>query len=177
VATAAVYVSPPQAHLVTYIGKLWPMPHLFEHHFHGSNLVEQAGYDFDGVLCPDCPIECDDDGPKYLDWLTNVPPLWVPRPCTIPLLVTARLSKYEQPTREWLGRNGVRVESLIFGPWATKAERETNYHPGQHKGLPFKTSGCRYFFESDERQARSISSWAHKPVIVPSSGKVFQGYA
>lgn len=171
---AAVYVHPANAHLVDAYAHIWPMHHLFEWHFFGSNLVEQAAFDMDGMICQDCTDEQDDDGPKYLDFITNAEPRWVPRPHTIPLIVTARLQKYEPQTREWLDRHGVKVDRIVFHPASDKPERDKdrNYH--QHKALPFRASNCRYFFESCPKQARLIAMLSEKPVICPPTGQVFQ---
>lgn len=174
-AFATVYCHPSQLHLVDHYVHAWPMPHLFEWHFFGSDLVEQAAFDMDGLICEDCPVECDDDGEKYAAFLANAKPLWVPRPHRVPLIVTARLRKYEPQTRAWLDRYGVKVDRIIFHPARTLEERDRTFNPGMHKGLPFRQANVKYFFESCPKQAALVAYWAHKPVICPVTGDVFQG--
>lgn len=171
--TAAVYVHPAQEHSVQTYARLLSMPHLFEWHFFGSNLVEQAAFDMDGIICEECP-DMDFDSDEYAHWLSTAKPLWLPRPSVVPLIVTARLEKFRDATVSWLGRHGIQVKELVCGDWQCSKDRHEQFVPGDFKGTPFLRSGLKYFFESCPKQARAINAATGKPVICPPTGEVFQ---
>jgi len=123
VQTATVYVNPLSAQKPNYYVKSLPWPHVLEWNMFNSVNTASCAFDFDGILCHDCPSHEDDDGPRYLNWLRSVKPLYYVRRTSIPLIITARLEKYREPTLEWLERHGMRVDELIMGPWETRRER------------------------------------------------------
>jgi len=172
--TAAVYVNPLNRNVVDFVGRDWELPHVFSWHLWGSDLVETVMTDLDGVLCDDCPPEYDDDGDKYIAWMKSVRPKWLPRPHTVDTIVTARLDKYHDVTCEWLQRHGVSFRRLLMGPWASKADRDANYNAAEFKGEAYMRSGMRYFFESDDAQAKAIFQHTRMPVICPNSNSVYQ---
>src|SRR3990172_1444184 len=174
--TAAVYVHPPARHKIDLAGRCWVMPHWFEWHCFGSEMVEKCAFDMDGMICQECPPEDDDDGPAYRQWLQDVLPRWLPRPHRVPLIITARQTRYEQPTRDWLARHGLDVQDIRFGPWLTKQERDRFYDPAVHKGAAFRRADCSVMFESCPRQAQRIAQASGKTVICPVSGEVFYGW-
>ena len=81
-----------------------PWPHLLEWNIFNSILSPSLACDFDGILCRDCPPGSDDDGERYLNFINNAQPLYVPRRAPIPLIVT-RIEKYREPTEQWLRRH------------------------------------------------------------------------
>lgn len=121
------------------------------------------GFDFDGVLCRD-PLKAEnDDGPRYVEFLRNAEPVFVPqRP--IGHIVTGRLEKYRPHTEEWLRRRGIQWSSLTMMPYATKAERMAAGGRGQWKASVVKKLGVEFFLESNPRQANIISREAGIPV-------------
>lgn len=175
VVKAAVYVNPS----CQFRPDVWavdcPMPHYFEWHFFGSDLTRMAAFDMDGVICEACPIDCDDDGDRYIHWMQNVRPLNLPYPHVVPLIVTARLEKWRKITEAWLTRHGVRWKQLHMGKWGTLLERQQRYNAGEYKGEAYKKAGqLTLFFEDSPQQSREIFARAGKPVVCVTTGEVIQ---
>lgn len=121
-------------------------------------------FDFDGVLCRDPTRQENDDGPRYLDFLRNAEPLFLPtRP--IGHIVTGRLEKYRGECEAWLKRHGVDYLQLHMMPYATKAERMAAGGRGQWKAGIFAEVGADMFIESCPKQARIIAERSGKPVF------------
>jgi orotate phosphoribosyltransferase len=179
--TAAVYVNPAARVKPDLWARDLPWPHLLEWNLFNSILSPNAAVDFDGILCCDCPLGDDDDGPRYERFLKNAPPLYLPRRVPIPLIVTARLNKYRPQTEEWLQRHSVTVKKLVMGPWATLADRRRDdvaafkaehfdKWAASHRAKPAPLM----FVESDDRQAQKIAAITQRLVICPSSRKCYQ---
>ena len=179
--TASVYVNPfaarkPDLHAVDLH---WP--HLLEWNLFNSVLSPNMACDFDGILCSDCQPGQDDDGDRYLDFIANAKPLYMPRKVPIPLIITARIEKYRQPTVEWLHRHGIKVHRLVMHPASTLAERNSDdvaawkarefvRWNNDHKPTPPPNA----FIESDDRQARRINEISGLMTICPASAMVYQ---
>jgi hypothetical protein len=177
--SAAVYVNP-KARVKP---EIWvtdlPWPHLLEWNLFNSVLSPSIAYDFDGILCHDCPHGSDDDGPRYADFLRDTKPLYVIRKTQIALIVTARLEKYRPQTMEWLARHGIAVNQLVMGPWrnnherarsdvaAYKAEHYRRFLTLRHRIKP------AMFVESDVHQATRISEFSGGLVVCPAAGRCF----
>jgi len=113
-------------------------------------------FDLDGVLCRDPTNEENDDGPKYLKFIRDVEPLFLPtRP--IGHIITGRLERYRVETEKWLRRYNVQYLSLHMMPFATKAERMAHGGRGQWKAEVFKTLDSEFFIESNPKQASIIA--------------------
>lgn len=134
--------------------------------------VRRMAFDFDGVLCHDCEIDADDDGPRYLDFLRHARPLWLPRPHHVPLIATARREAYRGETIRWLRRWGVVADQIVMGDWPNLAERSLDKVVAM-KSDAFFRSACTWFVESDPQQAQLIAARVARPVICPSAGRVF----
>jgi hypothetical protein len=171
---AAVYVNP-KALLKPDIWSVdLPWPHILEWNVFNSILSPSAGMDFDGILCHDCPSGSDDDGPKYLEFIRNAKPLYMPRRCPIPLIVTARIERYRAETEGWLRRHGIRWNWLVMHPAATLAERRRDniaaYKARHYSAWAAKhkaTPGPIIFFESEDGQAREIAKLSKLLTICP----------
>ncbi len=171
---AAVYVNP-KALLKPDIWSVdLPWPHILEWNVFNSILSPSAAMDFDGILCHDCPPGSDDDGPKYLDFIRNARPLYVPRRCPVPLIVTARIERYRADTEDWLRRHGIRWNRLVMHPAATLAERRRDniaaYKARHYSAWAAKhkaTPGPIIFFESEDEQAREIATLSKLLTICP----------
>ncbi len=171
---AAVYVNP-KALLKPDIWSVdLPWPHILEWNVFNSILSPSAAMDFDGILCHDCPPGSDDDGPKYLDFIRNAKPLYVPRRCPVPLIVTARIERYRADTEDWLSRHGIRWNRLVMHPAATLAERRRDniaaYKARHYSAWAAKhkaTPGPIIFFESEDGQAREIAKMSKLLTICP----------
>ena len=178
--TAAVYVNP----LAVKKPDIWAVdlawPHLLEWNLFNSVLSPNMACDFDGILCRDCLPGQDDDGKNYLDFINNAKPLYLPRKVPIPLIVTARIEKYRQPTMDWLSRHGIKVNRLVMHPAATLAERNRD-NIAAYKARHFQAWAKTHrasppplaFIESDDRQAQQIAAISKLMVICPGSGRVY----
>jgi adenine/guanine phosphoribosyltransferase-like PRPP-binding protein len=177
---AAVYVNP----LAKLKPDIWavdlPWPHILEWNVFNSILSPSCAMDFDGILCHDCPAGSDDDGEKYVDFIRNAPPLYVPRRTAVPLIVTARIEKYRAETEAWLKRHGIRWNQLVMHPAKTLRERMRDNIPAykarhyaawakHHRPSP----GPVIFFESEDRQAREIARASQLMVICPHTAGVY----
>jgi len=177
---AAVYVNP----LALVKPDIWavdlPWPHILEWNVFNSILSPSVAVDFDGILCRDCPAGSDDDGPKYLDFINNAKPLYVPRRTTIPMIVTARIEKYRGPTMGWLNRHGIKTHNLVMHQASTLKDREKCDIPAykathymnwakKHKASP----GPIMFMESEDWQARRIAEISKLMVVCPHTAKVY----
>ena len=178
--TAACYVNP----LAKKKPDIWirelPAPHILEWNIFNSVYSPSIAVDFDGVLCDDCPPGDDDDGRKYIEFLTNARPKYVVRKATIPLIVTARLEKYRAITNEWLQRHGITCHRLVMHPAATLAERRRDDIAAfkAREYLGWVTShranpAPAMFVESEDRQAQRIAQLSGRLVVCPSSRQVY----
>lgn len=125
--------------------------------------VEHSYFDMDGVLCEDPKI--DDDGPLYIQEITNAKPKFIP---TVPIdtIVTCRLEKYRDITEKWLKDHGVQYKNLIMMPYKTKEERLKHGNHGAYKAEHYKKNPeAQLFFESNEQQAQEIRKISGKPVF------------
>lgn len=170
---AAVYASYESSHGVDYFTRHASLPHYLEWNFFNSIHSKNTAFDFDGVICEECPHDCDDDGPKYLEWLTNAKPLHLPRKYPARLIVTARLEKYRAATLAWLARHNVQVETLVMGQWESLGVRREDYDAGRYKGGQYKRSMCDLFVESCPIQSEAIAAASGKRVICPSVGRIW----
>jgi adenine/guanine phosphoribosyltransferase-like PRPP-binding protein len=177
---AAVYVNP----LAKLKPDIWavdlPWPHILEWNVFNSILSPSCAMDFDGILCHDCPAGSDDDGEKYLHFIRNAQPLYVPRRCAVPLIVTARIEKYRAETEAWLARHGIRCHQLVMHPAKTLRERQRDNIPAfkarhyaawakHHRPSP----GPIMFFESEDWQAKEIARVSQLMVICPHTAGVY----
>jgi adenine/guanine phosphoribosyltransferase-like PRPP-binding protein len=177
---AAIYVNPN----ATKKPDIWavdlPWPHILEWNVFNSILSPSAAMDFDGILCRDCPHGSDDDGPKYLEFIRNAGPLYVPRRCPVPLIVTARIEKYRAETEAWLRRHGIAWHKLVMHPAKTLRERERDNIPA-YKAKHYKAWASKHqpapgpvmFFESEDRQAREIARLSGMLTVCPHTAGVY----
>lgn len=175
---SALYATPEASKKVDFYGRLLPLPHWFSWNFFGNqSLFKQfnVGTDFDGVLCPDCSLEDDDDGHRYVRWMRSVRPLIVSRHVPIPFIITARLEKYRSETERWLRQHKFQWGELVMGPWADLRER-ARHCIGTWKREQAQRLGCRLFVESNDHQARIISSrWDHPVISVDGKTSYVKG--
>jgi len=177
---AAIYVNPKATRKPDIWSVDLPWPHILEWNVFNSILSPSSAMDFDGILCHDCPPGSDDDGAKYLDFIRNAQPLYTPRRCPIPLIVTARIEKYRAETEDWLRRHGIAWHRLVMHPAATLAERrrdniaayKARYYAewaAKHRATP----GPHLFFESEDQQARQIAIRTGLLSICPHTAGVY----
>lgn len=116
--------------------------------------ISDACCDIDGVLTENVPPEYDDDGDKYIEFLKNQRPLYVPDR-KIHTLVTGRLEKYRDITVEWLNSHGVSFGNLVMCSCVSRDERNLQ-DMGKFKSEVFQRSGLPLFIESDYHEAKTI---------------------
>lgn len=180
---AAVYVNP-AAHVKPDIWAVdLPWPHILEWNVFNSVLSPSSALDFDGILCQDCPPGSDDDGPRYLEFIRNAKPLYVPRRTPVPLIVTARIEKYRAETVAWMERHGIKCRNLVMHPASSLHERNRDdipaykaHHFREWALKPWSSIKPLIFFESDDWQARRIGQLASgkdRVVICPATAGVY----
>jgi hypoxanthine phosphoribosyltransferase len=175
VTTAVVYCHPQARHAVDLCAALYPGVHFLEWNWPNAGHGAGCAYDFDGVLCDDCPPQDDDDGPRYLSFIENTRPKFLPRRAVVPLVVTMRHEKYRAPTEAWLARHGVRVARLVMRDWDPDPSRDWNAQAAEYKARHYAGSACTLFAESEPAQARLIAELAGRPVLCPSLDRVLPG--
>ena len=74
----AIYIIPGKEKMVDYFFEIVPLPRYFQWNVFNHTSLEKACFDIDGVLCVDPTEEQNDDGPKYIDFILNAPPLFIP---------------------------------------------------------------------------------------------------
>jgi len=169
---AAIYVLPGAEQYADYIACSLPGPHYLEWNFFNSVMADQSAYDLDGIFCEDIPPGDDDDGPRYARAIRTARPRHYVRRVHIPLVATARLAKYRQPTLDWFERHGMRVDKLVMGPWANLAERNRPGEVARFKAAAYQASGLHLFVESCPQQAREIAELTGRRVLCPAAGRV-----
>jgi hypothetical protein len=171
-AIAAVYSMPAAYQELDYAACLLGAPHYLEWNFWQSVMIHGAALDFDGILCRDIEPGDDDDGARYLRAIREAVPWKLPRRHHIPLIVTARRAVWEEPTRQWLARHGVRVRRLVMYP-GTFRERNRPGEVIRYKAEHYGQSGLEMYVESEPGQAREIARQTGKPVLCPAAGLVY----
>lgn len=149
-------------------------PRVFEWNIMNHYYIQRACFDMDGVLCVDPTDEQNDDGERYIDFIKNTQPLFIPK-FKIGAIVTSRLEKYRKDTEEWLEKHGVKYDNLIM---LNLPDKETRIKMGAH--APFKASVYNSFsnailyYESNDSQAKQIAELTGKPVYCVESNALYQ---
>ena len=121
--------------------------------------------DIDGVLCENPTPEENDDGEKYIEFLRNARPKYVPTK-KIGYLITSRLEKYRAETEYWLKKHGVEYDQLIMCPYQTAEERRRRGNHAIIKAIVYsQLPGTVLFVESERWQAIEIARRTFKPVF------------
>lgn len=177
---AAVYVNPAAIAKPDIWAMDLPWPHLLEWNLFNSVLLDSFALDFDGILCHDCPLGDDDDGPRYERFLAEAKPLYLVRKRPIKLIVTARLEKYRPQTLSWMQKWGIRANKLVMGPWSKSQRTFTSVVEFKaaefRKFMQSNPGGIRpkMFIESDPAQAERIAKLAGGLVVCPTSRRCYQ---
>lgn len=159
-----VYVDTGREDLVDHFYEVVPYPRMFEWNFMQHQALESCYMDIDGVLCRDPTEEENDDGEHYVEFLSSVDVRERPA-FRVGALVTSRLERYRPQTEAWLRWHGIRYDSLIMMPYATKAERIAAGHHAAFKAEAYQKSRAMVFIESDAVQAQEIADITARPVI------------
>lgn len=160
----AVYVIPGKEKTVDYFFEVVPLPRYFQWNILNHTTLEKACFDIDGVLCADPLPEQNDDGEKYIDFILNAPPLFIPG-SKIGTIVTSRLEKYRKETETWLKANNVKYNDLVMLDLPNMAARQKANNHGDHKAKAYMSKPYVLFVESDYTQTLEINRISKKPVL------------
>lgn len=159
-----IYVTKFSAHLVDFYFESIPNPRLFEWNIFNHKVLSNSCFDLDGVLCHDVPELFNDDGEKYIDFITHVSPLIRPR-VKIDKIITSRLEKYRAYTEKWLAEHQIHYNELIMLDLPDKNARKKWGKHGDYKASVYQNSENVLFFESSIEQALRIAEITGKPVF------------
>ena len=160
----AVYIIPGKEKMVDYFFEIVPLPRYFQWNILNHTTLEKACFDIDGVLCADPLPEQNDDGPKYIDFLLNAPPLFIPG-SKIGTVVTSRLEKYRKETETWLQANNIKYNDLVMLDLPNMEARQRANNHGDHKAKAYMAKPYVLFVESEYHQAVEINRLSKKPVL------------
>ena len=161
---AAVFAAENSTNHVDIYFEICPSPRYFSwNYLHHPNLRNWC-VDIDGVLCCDPTDLQNDDGDRYLEFLSSAAVLRIPS-YEIGWLVTSRLEKYRRPTETWLQKNGVQYRNLVMLEGHTAELRRRSGVHGKFKADVYSRSGADLFIESELTQAKRIAFLSGKPVI------------
>ena len=178
---ACVYCLPSSKHKIDYYSKGLTYPHILEWNIFNAESVINAAIDIDGVLCEDVPIQIDDDGEKYINYITNVKPIKknIPKTFECKALCSGRLEKYRKITEEWLNKHGVKYKELYLYD-KTKHERDSNhaFNVGKFKATITNNIKANLFIESCDHQSKIIANELRminnrSPVLCINSKKIY----
>ncbi|WP_206430506.1 phosphoribosyltransferase family protein [Sphingomonas sp. ABOLG] len=158
---------------VDFVMERVPRPRVFQWNFMNHKVLERACLDIDGVLCFDPTRDENDDGPNYVEFLTNARPLMVPGR-RVAHLVTSRLERYRPETEAWLAARGIEYGKLWMLDVPTAEERRRRGAHGAFKAQVYAGLDAQLFIESEERQAIEIARLSGKPVLSIESHTVIQ---
>jgi uncharacterized HAD superfamily protein/adenine/guanine phosphoribosyltransferase-like PRPP-binding protein len=160
----AVYMVPGKEKTVDYYFEMVPLPRFFQWNILNHSALEKACFDIDGVLSVDPDEEDNDDGERYVRFLLNAAPLFIPG-SRIGTIVTSRLEKYRKETEEWLRNNNIRYNELVMLDMPDMKARQKAGNHAEHKAKTYMSKPYVLFIESDVRQAAEINRISGKPVL------------
>ncbi len=160
----AIYVIPGKENMVNYFFEVVPLPRYFQWNILNHTSLEKACFDIDGVLCVDPTEEQNDDGPKYIDFILNAPPLFIPG-AKIGTIVSSRLEKYRKETEKWLKNNNVKYNDLVLLDLPDKEARQKSNGHSAHKAKTYMSKPYVLFIESSLSQSIEINKISGKPVL------------
>ena len=169
---SAIYTAQPKNNILDFSLEHIPKPRFFEWNIYHHILVKESAFDIDGVLCADPTEEENDDGEKYIEFLLNARPKFIPT-LTIHTLVTSRLEKYRPQTVAWLQREGVLYKNLVMLDLPSKEARKNNNAYATHKAEMYRNDELKVFFESNDKQAQEIFTLTGKPVFSVNANKYY----
>lgn len=168
-----VYATETSKDLIDYHFETVEQPRLFQWNYLNSYYSKFTCFDMDGVLCVDPTDEQNDDGEKYIDFIKNAKPLYIPT-YKINAIVTSRLEKYRKETEEWLKKHNVQYEHLYMLDLPTATERQQLGCHAEFKAKIYgKKENCSIFVESNRKQAMKIAEITGKKCICVETDECF----
>ena len=149
---AAVYVLESSKKYVDFWFEVCEHLRLFEWNIMDHSVLLNSCMDLDGVLCPDPTIEQNDDGAKYMKFLKEVKPRYIPQH-EIKAIVACRLEKYRTETEDWLKRHGIKYEKLYMMNYPDAASRLRDGNHFKYKADIYNNTKTVLFYESSAFQA------------------------
>jgi uncharacterized HAD superfamily protein/hypoxanthine phosphoribosyltransferase len=143
-------------------------PRVFEWNLLHHDYTNSFCVDMDGVLCEDPAVDENDEGERYLRFLSTARPKVLPSR-GVGAIVTARLEKFRPQTTAWLAKYGIKYKRLIMLNLATGDERRRLGAHAKFKADVYQTLGGYLFVESDPNQSREIFDLTGMPVFCPDT--------
>ena len=169
----SVFATSDTSRMVDHYMEIIDKPRVFQWNLLNSWVYEYSCVDIDGVLCEDPSEEENDDGERYLDFLANAQPKYIPS-CVIAILVTNRLEKYRRQTEDWLSSHGIQYKKLIMLDLPDKKTRvKLGVHSIFKSDVYKKYHQTGLFIESSKSQAESIHNNTGKNVFCVENMKFY----
>lgn len=147
-------------------------PRIFQWNYMYHSVIKTACYDMDGVLCIDPTEEENDDGEKYINFIKNAKPLYIPN-YEIGYVVTSRLEKYRKETEEWLEKHGIRYKKLYMLNATAEERREQKLHAIFKAKIYKELKDASLFIESNSNQAKQIAEISKKRCICCETDEMY----
>ncbi|MGV7217060.1 phosphoribosyltransferase family protein [Bradyrhizobium sp. UFLA05-112] len=173
VSTYAAYVTAGRADRVDFYGEIVEYPRLFEWNFMHHPLLTNAFLDMDGVICCDPAHDQNDDGEKYLHFMLNAQPRYLPR-AKVGTIVSARLARYKEQTISWLKTHGVQYDRLVLLEGYTAEQRRALRINAKYKADIYGRSDATLFIESAEWEASEIAEISGRPVLCTDTMRLLE---
>jgi uncharacterized HAD superfamily protein len=161
---SVIYLRPGYENLVDLYFESLDDPRIFQWNIFHHSFLENACIDIDGVLCRDPSEDENDDKDKYLEFILNTKPLYLPK-VKVNTIVSCRLEKYRKATEGWMAKNNVKFENLVLLDLPDKDARVKWNKYAEYKAEIYIRSKCNLFIESSITQARIINMITKKPVF------------
>lgn len=171
----SIFTTEAKKNIVDFYFEVIETPRLFQWNILNHYVLTKSCMDMDGVLCFDPTDEENDDGERYIDFIRNVKPLFVPDIC-IKNIVTSRLEKYRNETETWLTKHGIKFENLYMMQHKTAVERRKEGKHAEYKASQYLKLNSELFLESDKTQARKIYKLTKKPVFCTDTMEYFPSH-
>ena len=146
---------------------------VFEWNYLHNTLLENACLDIDGVLCLDPTISQNDDDERYIDFILNATPKFIPS-VKVGYIVTSRLEKYRSQTEYWLRKYNIDYKKLYMMNLESAEERRRLGNHASFKASIFKhLKTAKWFIESESDQAEAIAKITGKMVFCVENQKCY----
>lgn len=153
-----------------------PTPRRFQWNFlHQARYCRDSLFDIDGVVCRDPTAQENDDGPRYLNFITTVKPK-ISISFPVGGFVSSRLEKYRHETEAWLHRNGFVYNRLFMLNLPSKEARIKQRAHAPFKAAIYKNRPETLFVESDVNQAEAIARLTGKDVLCTDTMRFCHGH-
>lgn len=160
----AVYALAVSINKVDIHFEICEQPRMFEWNYMHHWALQYCCMDIDGILCEDPKWWQNDDSEKYVKFVSNASPKFIPTQ-RIGKLVSGRLENYRVYTENWLEKHHVEYDELILMDQITAEQRMLSGKHAAFKAKVYGSCDAILFFESDYDQALEICRLSGKPVF------------